>query len=230
MAEAGFDAAATLVPQFVGEQGGSKARMNEAGDLKQGAVLAGKVERERSCPGLLNQSRRRGVPLRILDADAAEVEVGDFAGGENNQKAALRQPVDRGAERAGVGTTGAFVAEGVDQNQPVAHLRDSAEQGVGQDLDIWPDAVHQGHRGDPVDQAERVVGDNDNRAAGRYPGEIGRGDLQFDVELPEDVLREAGGGRRLGHGGVEGVKLFEVKKPAERAGDRSRHSSGRETA
>ena len=198
MPEAGLDAAAALVPEFVGEQGGSKTRVNEAGDVKKGAVLAGEVEREGARGGLLDQPGGGGMPLGILDANAAEVEVGDFSGGEDNEKASLAEPVNRGAERAGIGAAGALVAEGVDQNQAVAHLRDGAEEGVGEDSDIGADAVHQRHGSDAVNEAEGAVGDNDDGAAGGHPGEIGGRDLQFDVELPENVLGEAGGGRRLG--------------------------------
>lgn len=230
VADTGFDPAASFVPEFAGQEGGAEAGVDEAGDLEEGAVLAGEEKRDGGGAGFADETGGGGVPGGVLDADAAEVEVGDLTGGEDDEESTVLEPGEGGAEAAGVGEAGGRVGEGVDEDEAVAHLGDGAEDGVGEELDVRAYATEESGGGDSVDEAEGVVGDDDGGAGARDAVEVGAVDVEMDVEPGEEEFREGGGGGLRGGGGVEGIHLIEVKEAVEGSGDGSGETGGREPA
>lgn len=108
------------------------------------------------------------------------------------------QPAQRLTQSARIGAPGFGGAEVIDQYQPLPHFRYRAQQLVGQELHIRPDTVQKCHRRNPLNQTERVIGDNHCGPALRKARQIVVLQVHRYIEAPQHLIGKTGP-RLCGH-------------------------------
>jgi hypothetical protein len=67
---------------------------------------------------------------------------------------------------------------------------DGGQQVIGNDFNVRAHAAHQVQQRQAVEGPDRVVGGNDDAAAGGYAGALGLGQAQVEVEVAQDLVDE----------------------------------------
>lgn len=197
--------------------------MDEAGELKGGAVVAVEEDGDDGGAGFEGEAGGHGLPVGVLHAAEGRVEGGDLAGGKNDQGATALEVAEGGADRCGIGVGG--VAEGVDGDELGAEFGEFGEEGVGDEEDVGADAFEECAEDGAFDDAEGVVGDDDERAVG---GDVvdSAAVVRAEFEFGDDFFVDGAG--RAGHGAAPEVAEFVQSGDAfeERVGNRNGDTGG----
>ena len=166
-ADAEGEGAAAQAEHLARQQDGAQTGMDFAHQVEEERGRAGDVDREEALDvGAAGQSHERGLPGGVADAEGMRGETGDLAGGEDDEDLAVAEPVEGLAEGVDVARHGTAAAEGVDEEEVVAQLRDATEDIVGHDLHVAPAAADELQQGEALHCAEGVVGHDQETAFG----------------------------------------------------------------
>jgi hypothetical protein len=209
------DGAALFVDEFAGEQRGAETGMDEAGGLEASAIGAVEEEGDGGGAGAEKEAGGGGFPGRVFDTEAAGLEGGDFTGGEDDKEATGVEPGEALTEGLEVLAGGVGAAEGVDGDDVGSEFGDGGKERVGEEADVGPEAEEELSEERPFEEAEGVVGDDDDGAAGGDAVEVAGIGVEGDAERLEEWGKE---GTAVGPGfgvGVEGLDAGEQEEAVE---------------
>src|SRR5215510_11797190 len=128
-----------------------------------------------------------------------------FARGKDNEQAAGLDVLNRSPDAAAV--TARRVAEDVDGDQQIAQLGDQAQHSVGEEAHVLADAAEEVGEYGTLENAERVIRDNNASARARYVREV----LLRDADRDLKVLEETRGEVRSLDGFVDLLELVDAE-------------------
>ena len=118
-----FDVAVVFVQEFMCEQRGADAWVEESEQLEQGAVGSDEIYGQDRGGGDPYQTRDAAIPFRISDGPLLKIEVRDFASREYSEQTALFEPHDGVFQSALIGSESALAAKGIYKNTILSRFR-----------------------------------------------------------------------------------------------------------
>ncbi len=212
------NASAVHAHELSGKQRRSQPRMEEPGRLEPRAVLPSKKYRQDRRPGMTDDAADGGAPGRVGHLEAGQPHVGDLAGRENEQHAAVLEPAQGVPHGADVDADRAAAAEGVDRDGQVPQLGNTVQQTIRHDFHIRPATQENVRHDDAFNAAEGVVADDDRRT---FPGdalEILRFDEGLHVQAAQDFAHEKMGVALEPYLFIQGLALLQAEQLFDRTG------------
>ena len=105
---------------------------------------------------------------------------------------ALPEPAQAVLHSLEIGLGGLRAAEGIHVKAAPAHVVDAGKEVVGEKHAVAAHPVQQGPENQPVDPAERMIGDQENRTGFRNPPQILLTDPVADTQHPQAMVNESG--------------------------------------
>jgi hypothetical protein len=143
-----------------------------------------------------------------------ELELGDFASGEDEKESAGLKPGEGFAQAASVGAFGAGAAEGVHGNDAVGDFGEGSDDVVRKDLDVGADLGEKLGQRYAFDDAEGVIGDSEDGSGAGDALTVGGREMDGNVEGCQEAFAEGFGGAGV-ELAVEVVGLFHLEDAEE---------------
>lgn len=123
------------------------------------------------------------MPFGVADGELAELECGDFTGGEDDEKPAVDEVLESLLHGGGIVAVG--IAEDIDGNEAAGEFGDCREHVIGEDADIGADSAENMEQHSAIEQASGVIQHEDGGpGAGDVVEVLGR-DAEADAQFVE---------------------------------------------
>jgi hypothetical protein len=162
--------------------------MDHSQKLKPDTIVPAEEDWESHRACAADQAHSGIVPLRIGHVTCRHLELRDFARGKNCEHASALKPGQGFAKCFAVGLDRAIGLERVDKDAGALQFWNVAQEEIGEDFHIGTNAGQEHREKGAIEDAIRVVGDNNDRTSAWDSGLIRGMSLQLDPHLSEETL------------------------------------------